>query len=308
MRALARVALVLLALSPLSCAVGGGVAVQHPMPAARSGLSPELRVFYDALVDYGEWTTIEPFGYVFRPDVSFIGWQPYEYGFWVPSDSWGWVWISSEPFGWATYHYGSWTWDRFEGWVWIPGLDWGPAWVDWQVADDYVGWAPRVARAPAGGVANADAWRYIPVAQMTSTAITGQLLKRSQLGPRAERLESIQNFAATNGVTFNRGPSFEMVEKQVGRLALVRIDEIATGPGAPRDSGAATPLTPSVEATRRAAEEAARDAKRIAESGAPAPREVPIIRYLRERPDRGLPGKPLPAPGRRRAPADSTRR
>ena len=42
------------------------------------------------------------------------------------------MWISAESFGWATYHYGNWMYDRYQGWVWIPGLDWGPAWVDWQ--------------------------------------------------------------------------------------------------------------------------------------------------------------------------------
>ena len=35
--------------------------------AARAGLRPEYRVFYDALVDYGDWVLIEPYGWVFRP-------------------------------------------------------------------------------------------------------------------------------------------------------------------------------------------------------------------------------------------------
>src|SRR5262249_26137921 len=70
----------LVALSPLSGAAGGGMqAVSTPMPAARAGLLPEYRIFYDALKDYGEWTLIEPYGYVFRPNVSFIGWSPYQY-------------------------------------------------------------------------------------------------------------------------------------------------------------------------------------------------------------------------------------
>ena len=52
--------------------------------------------------DDGDWTLIEPYGYVFRPHVNFVAWSPYQYGFWAPSDVYGWVWISAEPFGWAT--------------------------------------------------------------------------------------------------------------------------------------------------------------------------------------------------------------
>ena len=123
------------ALTLAGCASTGYQAVSPTMSAAKAGLQPEYRIFYDALEEYGDWNLIEPYGYVFRPRVSFVAWQPYQEGFWVPSDVWGWVWISSEPFGWATYHYGTWMNDRFQGWVWVPGLDWGPAWVSWQMAD-----------------------------------------------------------------------------------------------------------------------------------------------------------------------------
>src|SRR5439155_7247046 len=113
--------------STLSCAVGGVVSDAPSMPAARAALRPEFRIFYDALVDYGDWVLIEPYGFVFRPKVDFATFHPYADGFWAPSDSWGWVWISAEPFGWATYHYGNWFWDRYQGWVWSPGPNWGPA-------------------------------------------------------------------------------------------------------------------------------------------------------------------------------------
>src|SRR5262249_60698311 len=52
-----------------------------------------------------------------------------------------WTWVSSESFGWATYHYGRWAYDPDYGWIWVPGSEWGPAWVDWQEGDGYVGWA-----------------------------------------------------------------------------------------------------------------------------------------------------------------------
>ena len=103
---------------------------------------------------------------MFRPQVDFSDWRPYSYGFWAPSDAYGWVWVSSEPYGWATYHYGRWYYDEFQGWVWIPGAEWGPAWVAWEQTDDYVGWAPlgpggswnqfRTANAPGGPFARAE--------------------------------------------------------------------------------------------------------------------------------------------------------
>ena len=101
----------------------------HSMPAARAGLRPEYRIFYDTLNDYGQWMLIEPMGYVFRPQTEFNDWSPYAYGYWAPSDSYGWVWVSSEPYGWATYHYGRWFYDDLQGWVWVPGTEWAPAWV-----------------------------------------------------------------------------------------------------------------------------------------------------------------------------------
>src|SRR5437867_1632529 len=110
------------ALAQLSCATTGLTPLPHSQPAERIGLAPEYRVFYDALKDDGDWVYVQPYGYVFRPNVNFITWRPYEDGFWVPSDLYGWVWISAESFGWATYHYGQWLYDRYYGWVWTPGL------------------------------------------------------------------------------------------------------------------------------------------------------------------------------------------
>ena len=55
-------ALTLLALSQLSCATMGLTPLPETMPAARAGLQPEYRIFYDALQDCGDWTLIEPFG------------------------------------------------------------------------------------------------------------------------------------------------------------------------------------------------------------------------------------------------------
>ena len=90
-------ALALVAITQISCATTGLTPGTESMPAARMGLPPEHRVFFDALQGYGDWLLIEPLGYVFRPYDSDEHWHPYLYGYWAPSDLYGWVWISSEP-------------------------------------------------------------------------------------------------------------------------------------------------------------------------------------------------------------------
>jgi uncharacterized membrane protein YgcG len=96
--------------------------------------------FQQPLQAYGEWTSVAPYGTVWRPHVA-AGWRPYYYGRWEWTNE-GWLWVSDEPFGWATYHYGRWAYDPYAGWIWVPGYQWAPAWVTWRVSGDVVGWAP----------------------------------------------------------------------------------------------------------------------------------------------------------------------
>ena len=72
------------------------------------------------------------------PSVA-AGWRPYSAGHWAWT-AYGWTWVPSEPWGWAPSHYGRWGFDG--AWFWIPGRSWGPAWVNWSVGGDYVGWCP----------------------------------------------------------------------------------------------------------------------------------------------------------------------
>ena len=71
------------------------------------------------LRDYGEWVYSQEYGYVWRPRVS-AGWSPYYYGRWGWVSPYGWTWISYEPWGWYPYHYGYWYTDAVFGWVWYP--------------------------------------------------------------------------------------------------------------------------------------------------------------------------------------------
>jgi hypothetical protein len=71
------------------------------------------------LRDYGEWVYSSEYGYVWRPRVS-QGWSPYYYGRWTWISPYGWTWVSYEPWGWYPYHYGYWYTDPAFGWVWYP--------------------------------------------------------------------------------------------------------------------------------------------------------------------------------------------
>lgn len=71
------------------------------------------------LSDYGDWVYSNDYGYVWRPMVA-EGWSPYYYGRWVWVFPFGWTWLSYEPWGWYPYHFGWWVTDPVLGWVWSP--------------------------------------------------------------------------------------------------------------------------------------------------------------------------------------------
>jgi hypothetical protein len=259
------------------------------MSAARAALAPEYRIFYDTLQDYGDWVLIEPYGYLFRPRVDFHTWRPFESGFWAPSDSYGWVWISSEAFGWATYHYGRWFYDDFRGWVWQPGAQWGPAWVSWTANNQYVGWSPL---APGGGLRPLAAsvpggtYLFAPIDQLGSADL--QVSTAGQIGDAAvANVAPVENLAEVNGVQVPLGPSIARIERLRGRpLPRVRIADLIGGdrPGAPARGEAVegappAPLPPiTLDETRHAGEEAAGIARTLRKSGGELPSSLPVVR------------------------------
>ncbi|HYM81722.1 MAG TPA: DUF6600 domain-containing protein [Candidatus Limnocylindria bacterium] len=303
-RRLLLIACALLALAQLSCASGGGP-TPPSQPTARGALYPELRVFYDALTDYGDWVLIEPHGYVFRPAVDFISWRPYQEGFWVPTDLYGWVWVSAEPFGWATYHYGQWFYDRFQGWVWQPGLDWGPAWVAWEASDQYVGWSPLLAASAngSGGSIPGGPFVYAPIQQLGSTQLKSSIVTESALGDASARLSRVDHKVVRDGVEMQLGPPIGRIERVLGApLPRSRVDDLIPasptlaggGRRTPSRGGAATPVDPKlIETTRQAGEEASRRARAVFGREGPAPSRVPVVRVggLRG----AVSGKPAPA-------------
>jgi len=76
------------------------------------GVAGELR-------EYGEWVSTPEYGYVWRPYVD-DGWEPYYYGRWAWVEPYGWTWVGYEPWGWWPYHTGWWWPSPVFGWVWCP--------------------------------------------------------------------------------------------------------------------------------------------------------------------------------------------
>ena len=70
---------------------------------------------------YGSWASCGGYGYGWRPFGAGIGWSPFAVGQWIWDPSFGWTWISSQPWGWAPYHYGGWLFDTScGGWFYSP--------------------------------------------------------------------------------------------------------------------------------------------------------------------------------------------
>jgi uncharacterized protein DUF6600 len=116
--------------------------VQRDMTRSTSAsyLPPELDTYGTALDQNGAWQYEAPYGYVWYPSVA-TDWRPYYYGYWAPVPSYGWTWVGVDSWAWPTHHYGRWGYAS-NRWFWIPGRTWGPAWVSWASANDYVSWCP----------------------------------------------------------------------------------------------------------------------------------------------------------------------
>jgi hypothetical protein len=103
-------------------------------------LPEDVSPYADELDGHGSWYYEAEVGHVWRPYVD-ATWRPYHNGRWMWT-SYGWTWLPYETWGWAPFHYGRWGHAPALGWYWIPGRSWGPAWVNWAVGTDYVGWCP----------------------------------------------------------------------------------------------------------------------------------------------------------------------
>jgi hypothetical protein len=177
--------------------------------------------------------------------------------------------------------------------------------VTWRFGVDYIGWAPLGADGFAASVPGG-AYQYVPRSQLASTDLSSHALRARDLGARVSDATPIDNTDVRGGVTFNRGPSIESIERATGPLTRVRIDDLLQD--APADTSTAPDLRSRVGAAQRAGEQVAREARQIADLGSRPPSRLPVVRPLgvpRERePAREAPRDRV----RRAAPADTTKK
>jgi hypothetical protein len=96
---------------------------------------------------YGDWFETSDYGWVWCPRGVDASWAPYRQGYWRWYPTYGWTWISYEPWGWAPYHYGYWAYYN-NRWCWTlssgVGLALGWGWRPHQVA--FFGWGGNYSR------------------------------------------------------------------------------------------------------------------------------------------------------------------
>jgi hypothetical protein len=181
--------------------------------------------------------------------------------------------------------------------------------VAWSGDQNVVGWAPVP---PTGGDWNGvpgGPFLYVPISQLNATDLSSHVMKAADLGAEAAHVAPIRTVGEHDGMKFNRGPSFEDVERAVGRpLATVKLGEHnPLAPAGRSRAAAAAPGTAppaskadSVAVVRQAAAAEARQAREIIDAHQDAPAALPILRVTRPQPGRGhgaaAPAAPAPAP------------
>jgi len=88
--------------------------------------SPYYTSGFADLYTYGSWFDCGGFGYGWRPFGVGLGWSPFAMGQWIWDPTYGWTYLSSQPWGWAPYHYGGWLFDAScGGWFYSPPYPYG---------------------------------------------------------------------------------------------------------------------------------------------------------------------------------------
>lgn len=81
---------------------------------------------FASLYSYGSFFNCGGYGYGWRPFGVGYGWSPFMDGQWAFDPTFGWTWVSFQPWGWAPYHYGGWLFDAScGGWFYSPPFYYG---------------------------------------------------------------------------------------------------------------------------------------------------------------------------------------
>jgi hypothetical protein len=182
--------------------------------------------FESALDPYGTWLDDPNYGRVWVPSPEEVGsdFEPYETGGqWVPSNDYGFTWVSDWDWGWGPFHYGRWACLNGSMWAWVPGTIWGPAWVNWRYGGGYVGWSPMAPRGvvvpPPHSMGHRSAWRFALATELFHRNPT--LLPAHVAATVWSRTSAVHNartigFGAVNA-RINLGPSLATLSHDLGR-------------------------------------------------------------------------------------------
>ncbi|HXV14594.1 MAG TPA: DUF6600 domain-containing protein [Candidatus Krumholzibacteria bacterium] len=177
---------------------------------------------FDDLRFYGSWYELYPYGMVWRP-VVVSTWAPMSYGHWVWT-SYGWMWVSYDPFGSLVYQYGFWVNDFALGWVWVPDYVWAPVQCEWVWWDDYIGWCPL----PPPGVRYKDPWEYTD----SDPWITVRVTKFKETDVAHYKTTPKFKSGYSERTLRREAPDAGTIERGLGRpvrVVDVQIDKIAVG-------------------------------------------------------------------------------
>ena len=187
-------------------------------PEAGWAQASSVDAFYDALLPYGQWFELAPYGWVWRPDASEVGagFVPYETGgYWAFTDL-GWSFETDWPWEWAVFHYGRWILDETNGWVWIPDSAWAPSWVAWQYGGGFIGWAPL---APPDAVVEV-AWIYVEASAFNGAWVEQHVLPRERYHQAAAVTRPLREETVRGTVHWYAGPARAEVERLSGKPVM----------------------------------------------------------------------------------------
>jgi hypothetical protein len=204
-------------------------------------LGAEASFFYDQLAPYGQWSWLDPYGWVWTPNNVDAGWRPYTDGDWIYTDC-GWTWESDVEWGWAPFHYGRWFFHGNRGWCWVPGSEWAPAWVAWHWGDNWCGWAPLPPLVAWETAPDWDAiipsfgWCFLAQTDFRRPHLRNHLVLAARNVTLLRETKNVTRFELRNKALVNVSITAEQVEKATGRpVRRFKIAEI-NSPGGTRVS------------------------------------------------------------------------
>jgi hypothetical protein len=158
----------------------------------------------------------------------------------VYTRTYGWYWLSDEPFAWAVYHYGRWAFDPEIGWYWIPGRRWAPAWVVWSHTDDEIAWAPLPADFDDDDIGVSISvsslpvyyWQAVPVAFFVSIDLDDHVIRDRDHIRRIVSSGEPRTVVIENNIVVNNVIDIDVVEQKSKEKVVVYEEKPAESPDA----------------------------------------------------------------------------